>query len=42
METMLGIRTVEKAAERVQKSAFLLTEDGQRLIREAQASQVLR
>jgi hypothetical protein len=36
------VRAVEKAVERVQKSGFLLTEDGQRLIREAQASQVLR
>lgn len=36
------VKAVEKAVERVQKSGFLLPEDGQRLIREANASQVLR
>jgi hypothetical protein len=36
------VKAVEKAVQRVQKSGFLLPEDGQRLIREAQASQVLR
>jgi hypothetical protein len=36
------VNAVVKAVERVQKSGFLLPEDGQRLIQEAQASKVLQ
>jgi hypothetical protein len=36
------VKAVVKAVERVQKSGFLLPEDGQRLIQEAEASKVLR